>query len=1175
MKPPNSRVLVRMLVAACWILGIAAAWTADAAGAMAAPGKLQIGRRVQTARSGDPSESAAQLPCDLELGFRVTTGARGWAFGEFRDRTTFEMIPLTRMMVESDTKQTNRFVVRLDQGELYVISRGGKSSIPFRTAYAEGAARGTEYVLSVDPAANEMRVVMLDGEVELRRDGEVRTVRSGEIGVVGREPTIRVTPLRASNVIQWWIDFPVVLDPDEVPLDDAARARLAGSISAYRQGHLEGALEHLPEVDSAAVGAGWLSAGERVYRAAVLLAAGEAAEARRWLGDPPASSRAGMPLQILFKALTHPLIAKDTVDQIADSDREGRSGSEWLALSFLEQSRHRLDDALDAARQASLKAPGFGATWARLAELQFGAGRHREAQGSLGRAIELSPESAAVWALDGFVKASLGDMKLARHSFDRAIELNARHANGWLGRGLCRIRAGDTEGGGEDLRIAAALDPDRSLLRSYAGKAFAWAGDMMRARQEWEYARGLDDADPTPWLYSALERSAGNEANLALRELGESMRRNDYRAVYRSCELLDEDRAIRGANLAVIYSDVGLGSYAEREATRAVEADYANAAAHLFLANSYDALRDPRQVNLRYESPWYSEYLLANLLAPVGASPLSPAVSQQEYSRMFERDGPGVVNRTLWTSNGDWLERAAQFGRWGNFAYSLDADFRSDRGWLGNEDREQMTLGATVKEQLSPEDSVLVQATYSDAESGDVLQRLDPSQLQAGFRFDERLEPLALAGWHHRWSPESSTLVLLSGWSSWIAYTNPTAPSHLVFRDRAGTENLLVSERASDVESRFVGGGLEIQQILEKGAHSVVGGARVQGGAFDVDAAMSTADLNRLSPGFGTTRRYSTKPDFDRLSFYAYDTWQPWQRLRLTGGLTFDRLRQPTNFREPPTVADDATVTRWLPKLGVTLEPWSGASLRGSYTRALSGVSFDQSIRLEPVQVAGFNQAYRGLLPESRLGSVGAQEMETFGVALDHRYSTDTYLVLMAEDMSSQADPVVGAYWYDDGPRQVTERQLRRDVAYRERSLTVTLGQLAGDWFAFHVRYRLSESSLEAEWEASRFAEAGLQERAVLHQVDLGARFYHPSGWFGRWNSGWHGQWRSARGHDLPGDEFWQHDLWLGWRGLHRQVEIAVGLLNLTDQNYGLDPLSYYLELPRERMLALDFRFQF
>ncbi len=111
MKPPNSRVLVRMLVAACWILGIAAAWTADAAGAMAAPGKLQIGRRVQTARSGDPSESAAQLPCDLELGFRVTTGARGWAFGEFRDRTTFEMIPLTRMMVESDTKQTNRFVV--------------------------------------------------------------------------------------------------------------------------------------------------------------------------------------------------------------------------------------------------------------------------------------------------------------------------------------------------------------------------------------------------------------------------------------------------------------------------------------------------------------------------------------------------------------------------------------------------------------------------------------------------------------------------------------------------------------------------------------------------------------------------------------------------------------------------------------------------------------------------------------------------------------------------------------------------------------------------------------------------------------------------------------------------------------------------------------------------------
>jgi len=41
----------------------------------------------------------------------------------------------------------------------------------------------------------------------------------------------------------------------------------------------------------------------------------------------------------------------------------------------------------------------------------------------------------------------------------------------------------------------------------------------------------------------------------------------------------------------------------EREAIRAVHADYANFSAHLFLADSYNALRDPRQVNYVTKRP--------------------------------------------------------------------------------------------------------------------------------------------------------------------------------------------------------------------------------------------------------------------------------------------------------------------------------------------------------------------------------------------------------------------------------------------------------------------------------------------------------------------------------------------------------------------------------------------
>ena len=210
--------------------------------------------------------------------------------------------------------------------------------------------------------------------------------------------------------------------------------------------------------------------------------------------------------------------------------------------------------------------------------------------------------------------------------------------NAWLGRGLCRIRRGDTKGGREDLLVAAALEPQRAELRSYLGKAYANAGDYPRAAKELQLAKKLDPKDPTPWLYSALLNQENNRINDAIGDLEKSQALNDNRSVYRSQLLLDQDQAVRSANLAAMYQDDGMSDVAVREAARAVNYDYANYSAHLFLANSYDALLDPNLINLRYETPAENEYLLANLLSPVSAGTMSPTISQQEYSPLFGRD---------------------------------------------------------------------------------------------------------------------------------------------------------------------------------------------------------------------------------------------------------------------------------------------------------------------------------------------------------------------------------------------------------------------------------------------------------------------------------------------------------------------------------------------------------
>jgi len=44
-----------------------------------------------------------------------------------------------------------------------------------------------------------------------------------------------------------------------------------------------------------------------------------------------------------------------------------------------------------------------------------------------------------------------------------------------------------------------------------------------------------------------------------------------------------------------------------------------------------------------------------------------------------------------------------------------------------------------------------------------------------------------------------------------------------------------------------------------------------------------------------------------RISVYAYDHWQVLDNLRLSAGLTYDRLHYPRNIDRSPIIKDEAT----------------------------------------------------------------------------------------------------------------------------------------------------------------------------------------------------------------------------------------------------------------------------
>ena len=90
-------------------------------------------------------------------------------------------------------------------------------------------------------------------------------------------------------------------------------------------------------------------------------------------------------------------------------------------------------------------------------------------------------------------------------------------------------------------------------------------------------AKELDPNDPTPWLYNAIRLQSENRPVEALRNIEKSIELNDNRAVYRSRELLDQDRAARGASLARIYNDLGFQQLGINEATKSLSFDPGNA----------------------------------------------------------------------------------------------------------------------------------------------------------------------------------------------------------------------------------------------------------------------------------------------------------------------------------------------------------------------------------------------------------------------------------------------------------------------------------------------------------------------------------------------------------------------------------------------------------------------
>jgi Flp pilus assembly protein TadD len=1145
-----------------------------------------VGTNVFVMRSRSNAWETAYPNQVLADGDRGHTGRRSRASVRLSDlsvqsigeNSLFEIKPLSDPNIEAEFS--------LWRGLLYLLNRDRPGKHRFITPTATAATRGTEFVLEVEEDTGRTTLTVLEGEAELSNAAGALILASGEQGValLGQRPT-KTAVLDTTSVVQWCLYYPGVLDLDELELAPAEQTALADSLAAYRSGDLLQAVTAYPADRAPA------SDREKIYLAALLLAVGQVKETEALLDSTFNVQRSTLNVHEPRLADSLRLVIASVLGRSESqllTPHSSPLATESLARSYHLQSQHLLKDALRAARHSVERNPQFAFGWTRVAELEFSQGRTQPALAALEKALDLAPRNAQAVALKGFLLSAQNRIGAALDAFDRAIELDGRLGNAWLGRGLCRIRQGRAEEGRFDLQVAATTEPQRALLRSYLGKAFGNAGDARHAEKELRLAKEIDAGDPTPWLYSALLLQQQNRINEGVQDLLRSQELNDNRAVYRSDLLLDQDRAVRGANLANLYRDAGLIDVSVREAARAVNTDYANYSAHLFLANSFNELRDRRRVNLRYESAWFNEYLIGNLLAPVGGGALSQSVSQQEYSKLFEQERFGGAGSARYHSHGRWVIDAAQFGTIRNLSYAAEAYYDRDNGWRPNNDWRQFTTALTLKYQITPADSAYFRVLYETVKSGDPAQYYLQSEANPGLRLRERQEPVALAGYHHEWSPGHHTLLLAGRLHDTLIADNPRQQTYYFdrgFGEPVGLVAPLVYDQSyrNDLENYLV----ELQQLIQRGDHTLVLGGRVQTGEFDTRSSQTAGRLflGPVPTPFAFSIATNTLTDFDRESVYAYDHWQVWPTLTLIGGMSYDRVRFPDNFRYAPLSEFEETRDQVSPKAGLVFAPFKETTVRGAWFRGLGGASLDQTVRLEPTQVAGFNQSFRNLIPESLEGDNSAPRFEAWALSLEQKVGRGTFLGVSGEILSSEVRRRVGVVESSTpaGPgNPYSAQQTRERLDFRERTLAVTVNQLLGDEWSFGARYRLSEAELEKRFPQSLSGATylgGLSPRqdteAVLHQLQLSAVYNHASGLFGGASALWNRQSNQGYSIDRPGDDFWQFNVEAGWRFLRRRLEARVALLNVTDQDYRLNPLNLTSELPRGREVVFTVQFNF
>lgn len=998
----------------------------------------------------------------------------------------------------------------LIRGFIHFISRTPRQ-LKISSPIANAGPEGTEFAMQVE--ANKASLWVYEGQVRFfNPQGELKlSPGQGAEALSGQTPRAQIA-IKPADAVNWALYYPPILPYPRPSAVIDANIRVA--IDEFRRGRTDDALFQLDAVAPEKRSAYYFK-----VRSAIRLTAGRVTDAlqdiRQLLAENPNDAEALALEAVVALTQNRKDEALDLAHRAITADPD--SATAYSALSYAEQGRFDLDQALAAAERAAGLAPHDAMVWARKAELDMAKGLSSNSEQAAKRALALDPTLERTQTVVGFSYLMRMEADAARETFEQAVKFDSTSPLARLGLGLAKIRDGDLEEGRRDLEIAAILDPDNSLVRSYLGKAYYEERRSRLAEDQFNLAKERDPKDPTPYFYDAINKQTTNRPVEALRDMQKAIELNDNRGVYRSKLALDKDLAARSSAQGRIYNDLGFPRLGLLEGWKSATLEPGNYSAHRLLADNYASQPS-------HEIARVSELLQSQLLQPLNITPIQPQLAQSnllivdglgpsslafnEFNPLFTRNRFSLQASGVVGGNNTWGEDIIHSGLWDSVSYSLGQFHYETNGFRDNNFLDQNIYNAFVQGNIN--ESLNLQAEYrrEERENGDLSLNFDSTDFSSNFKENRIIDTYRIGG-RYIHSPHSSIIGSIIYQDVDISQTS----SNLFTFFNPIIENFDQINIFKGSKIKRLGFISELQNQYINDIFNLISGVGYIGQSVD------RSDLN-FDSGKPLT---PNNEDIYKYNFYSYLTLNKKNKINTIIGASYDDL----------DINNLIELRSFNPKLGFIWKISPFTTLRAAGFRVMNFTRTSNQT-IEPTQIAGFNQFF---------DDPNGTRAWRFGAAIDHKIL----------------------------------KNLFSGIEYSERILDVPIGKTTVDWSEQRGRAYLYYSlfdqiSLSAEYFYERFnrsknpAQQGIAN-LINHRIPLTINVFHPSGFSFMLRTSYVNQKGIFEKSDIVNNtsqydgksDFFLFDVDLNYRLPSRFGIISLGIKNLFDNRFNYQSNNSFL----------------